>query len=137
MYEIHRVYVKSTARIYEIYQSIDTKGANKDYLCTVHCGLATKESQPSGEESNASTSEKCEHEVKSVSSSSSDDSWVDVKIPESPNRNNTSESQERNVAGTCQENNLVIPPPPFVMQNKLWFITFSELSSGNGFDCDT
>jgi hypothetical protein len=76
MYEIHRVYVKSTARIYEIYQSTDTKGASKDYLCTVRCGFAAKEQQPSGEESNDSTSEKREHEAKSVSSSSSDDSWL-------------------------------------------------------------
>ncbi|KAK3125413.1 hypothetical protein QOZ80_7BG0604560 [Eleusine coracana subsp. coracana] len=104
MYEIHRVYVRSTARIYEIYHSTNTKSAGKDYLCTVRCGLATKEPQPSGEESNASTSEKHEHEMKSISSSSSDDSWVDVKIPESPN--NTSESKERNVAGSCQDNNL-------------------------------
>jgi hypothetical protein len=129
------VYVKSTARIYEIYQSTDTKGASKDYLCTVRCGLAAKEQQPSGEESNDSTSEKREHEAKSVSSSSSDDSWVDVKILESPKRNKTSELQERHVAGTCQKDNLVIPPL-FLIQNELWFIPVCEIYAGNCFDCD-
>jgi hypothetical protein len=115
MYEIHRVYVKSTARIYEIYQSTDTMGASKDYLCTVRCGLAAKEQQPSGEES--------------------DDSWVDVKILKSPKRNKTSELQERHVAGTCQKDNLVIPPL-FLIQNELWFIPVCEIYAGNCFDCD-
>ncbi|XP_062189163.1 uncharacterized protein LOC133892420 [Phragmites australis] len=111
-YEIHRVYVRSTARIYEIYQSTDTKGTSKDYLCTVRCGLAVKEPQPSGEESmaqwssSASTSEKRDNETKSVSSSSDEDSWVDVKIPEYSVGNNISESQERHAIGTCQENTL-------------------------------
>ncbi|TVU38378.1 hypothetical protein EJB05_11745 [Eragrostis curvula] len=112
MYEIHRVYVKSTARIYEIYHSTKTKSTSKDYLCTVRCGLVIKEPQPTCEENvdqwnyNASTSEKREHETKSISSSSSDDSWVDVKVPESPMEKSTPESQESNVAGTCQEKNL-------------------------------
>ncbi|KAL6657762.1 hypothetical protein ACP70R_005542 [Stipagrostis hirtigluma subsp. patula] len=97
-YEIHRVYVRSTARIYEIYHSTNPKDASKDYLCTVRCGLAVKEPQPSGE--------KREHETKSVSSSSDEDSWVDVKIPETPMGNNTSDSQERNGVGTCHENTL-------------------------------
>ncbi|XP_062188499.1 uncharacterized protein LOC133891769 [Phragmites australis] len=110
-YEIHRVYVRSTARIYEIYHSTDAKGTSKDYLCTVRCGLAINEPQPSGEESmaqwssNASTSKKHE-ETKNVSSSSDEESWVDVKIPESPVGNDTSESQERNAVGTYQENAL-------------------------------
>ncbi|KAL6856132.1 hypothetical protein ACP4OV_018934 [Aristida adscensionis] len=121
MYEIHRVYVRSTARIYEIYHSTNPKDTGKDYLCTVRCGPAVKDSPPSGEESmaqpsgeesmapwhtSASTSEKREHETKSVSSGSDEDSWVDVKIPESLVGNNTSESQERTVR-TCQENTLV------------------------------
>jgi len=79
----------------------------------VRCGLAVKEPQPCGEEtmsqwtSSALNSDKREHEAKSVSSGSDEDSWVDVKIPESPARNKTLESEERNVIRTCQENTLV------------------------------
>lgn len=105
--------MRSTARIYELYHSTDAKGTSKDYLCTVRCGLAVKEPQPCGEESmpqwtgSALTSEKREHEAKSISSGSDEDSWVDVKIPESPMGNKTPESQERNMIQTCQENTLV------------------------------
>ncbi|KAF7007972.1 hypothetical protein CFC21_022844 [Triticum aestivum] len=112
-YEIHRVYVRSTARTYEIYCSTDLKDASKDYLCTVRCGIAAQEPQPPGEEcvsqasSNAATSEKHEQEAKSVTSSSDEDSWVEVKIPESPLGNYTPESQaERNAIGICQKNTL-------------------------------
>ncbi|XP_066397930.1 uncharacterized protein [Miscanthus floridulus] len=111
-YEIHRVYVRSTARIYELYHSPDAKGTSKDYLCTVRCGLAVKEPQPCGEEimsqwtGSALNSDKREHEAKSVSSGSDEDSWIDVKIPESPARNKTLESEDRNVIRTCQENTL-------------------------------
>ncbi|KAJ1291507.1 hypothetical protein BS78_02G320200 [Paspalum vaginatum] len=112
-YEIHRVYVRSTARVYELYHCTDKMGTSKDYLCTVRCGLAVKEPQPCGEESvsqwndSALTSDKREHEAKSVSSGSSDeDSWVDVNIPESPVGNNTPETQERNAIQTCPENAL-------------------------------
>lgn len=111
-YEIHRVYVRSTARIYELYHCTDKMGTSKDYLCTVRCGLAVKVPQPFSEESmsqlsgSALASDKREHEVKSVSSGSDEDSWVDVKIPESSLGNNTSEAQERNVIRPCQENTL-------------------------------
>ncbi|KAF7000421.1 hypothetical protein CFC21_016335 [Triticum aestivum] len=112
-YEIHRVYVRSTARTYEIYYSTDLKDASKDYLCTVRCGIAAQEPQPPGEEcvsqasSNAATGEKHEQEAKSVTSSSDEDSWVEVKIPESPLGNYTPESQEeRNAIGICQKNTL-------------------------------
>lgn len=112
-YEIHRVYVRSTARIYEIYYSTDLKDTSKDYLCTVRCGIAVQEPLPSGEEcmsqgsSNAATGEKHEQETKSLTSSSDEDSWVEVKIPESPLGNSTPDSQERNVIGSCQKNTLV------------------------------
>uniref|UniRef100_A0ACD5UMJ2 Uncharacterized protein n=1 Tax=Avena sativa TaxID=4498 RepID=A0ACD5UMJ2_AVESA len=112
-YEIHRVYVRSTARIYEIYYSTDLKDTSKDYLCTVRCGIAAQEPLPSGEEcmsqgsSNAATGEKHEQETKSLTSSSDEDSWVEVKIPESPLGNTTPVSQERNVIGSCQKNTLV------------------------------
>ncbi|KAM0898644.1 hypothetical protein ACQ4PT_021811 [Festuca glaucescens] len=112
-YEIHRVYVRSTARIYEIYYSTDQKDTSKDYLCTVCCRIAAQEPLPSGEEcmsqgsSNAATGEKHEQETKSLTSSSDEDSWVEVKIPESPLGNSTPESQERNVIGSCQKNSLV------------------------------
>ncbi|KAI5012169.1 hypothetical protein ZWY2020_024303 [Hordeum vulgare] len=112
-YGIHRVYVRSTARTYEIYYSTDLKDTSKDYLCTVRCGIAAQEPQPPGEEcvsqasSNAAIGEKHEQEAKSVTSSSDEDSWVEVKIPESPLGNYKPESQEeRNAIGTCQKSTL-------------------------------
>ncbi|KAF0905941.1 hypothetical protein E2562_008964 [Oryza meyeriana var. granulata] len=111
-YEIHRVYMRSTARIYEIYYTTDPKDNCKDYLCTVRCGLAVKEPLPSAEESmaqwssDASTSEKHEHETKSMSSSIDEDSWVDVKIPELHVEKNRSKSQEPNMIGARQETTL-------------------------------
>jgi len=89
----------------------------------VRCGLAVKEPQPCGEESmsqwtgSASNSDKREHEAKSVSSGSDEDSWVDVKIPESP-AGKTLESQERNAIRTCQENTLVC-------NSFFWFCTIN------------
>ncbi|KAG8099626.1 hypothetical protein GUJ93_ZPchr0013g36262 [Zizania palustris] len=113
-YEIHRVYVRSTARIYEIYYTTDHKDSSKDYLCTVRCGLAVKEPLPSAEESmtqwssdaDASTSEKHEQETKSVNSSLDEDSWVEVKIPELPVEKNRPKSQECNAIGARQETTL-------------------------------
>ncbi|KAL5197056.1 hypothetical protein ABZP36_000568 [Zizania latifolia] len=111
-YEIHRVYVRSTARIYEIYYTTDPKDSSKDYLCTVRCGLAIKEPLPSAEESmtqwssDASTSEKHGQETKSVNSSLDEDSWVEVKIPELPVEKNRPKSQQRNVIGARQETTL-------------------------------
>ncbi|KAG2646259.1 hypothetical protein PVAP13_2KG498600 [Panicum virgatum] len=60
-------------------------------------------SQRSG---SAPTSDKREQETKSVSSSSDEESWVDVKIPESPTGNNSPEAQERHAIRICQENTL-------------------------------
>jgi hypothetical protein len=63
--------------------------------------------------SNAATGEKHEQETKSLTSSSDEDSWVEVKIPESPLGNSTPESQERNVIGSCQKNMLVFLHPSY------------------------
>jgi hypothetical protein len=120
--------VRSTARIYELYHSPDAKGTGKDYLCTVRCGLAVKEPQPYGEESmsqrtgSALNSAKREHEAKSVSSGSDEDSWVDVNIPESPAGNKTLTSQERNVIRTCQVNTMVCNSFFFILPMKHWLI---------------
>jgi hypothetical protein len=123
------VYVRSTARIYEIYYSTDRKNNSKDYLCTVRCGVASQEPPPSGEEcmsqgsSNAATGEKHEQETKSLTSSSDEDSWVEVKIPESPHGNSTPESQERNVIGSCQKNTPVILHPFYFSSQHSFAIT--------------
>ena len=131
-YEIHRVYVRSTARIFEIYYSTDLKDTSKDYLCTVRCGIAAQEPLPSGEEcrsqcsSNATTGEKHEQETKSLTSSSDEDSWVEVKIPESTLGKNTPDSQERNVIGSCQKNTLVFLHLFSSCQHSFLLLTVSE-----------
>ncbi|KAL5708179.1 hypothetical protein ACHQM5_019001 [Ranunculus cassubicifolius] len=93
-HEIRQVYVRSTARTYEIYYATGPESSN-EYLCTVRCGLAAKEDVPvstsDNEESTSAYSERSddrkelsEHNIKTGSNSSADeDGWVEVKVPDS------------------------------------------------------
>lgn len=76
-YEIRQIYVRSSARMYEIYYGLDSKSTN-EYLCTVRCS--------SVEQGSNENDSRCVGEMSSRSSNtgSSEDSWVDVtKSPES------------------------------------------------------
>ncbi|XP_021760088.1 uncharacterized protein LOC110724906 [Chenopodium quinoa] len=88
-HEIKQVYVRSTARVYEIYYSADEKGEN-EYLCTVRCGVAAKseellqETNGVGSLSSSScspNSSSCDGHLRSESGgSTNEDDWVDVKV---------------------------------------------------------
>lgn len=95
-YEVRQVYVRSTARIYEIYYASDL-GSSNEYLCTVRCGVATREEEvlctPSFEEAivHVKGANKETDEKKSKSDSSlntNEDGWVEVKALDSPQLDN-------------------------------------------------
>lgn len=95
-YEVRQVYVRSTARIYEIYYASDL-GSSNEYLCTVRCGVATREEEvlctPSFEEAvvhlKGANKETDEKKSKSDSSlNTNEDGWVEVKALDSPQLDN-------------------------------------------------
>ena len=88
-YEIHRVYVRSTARVFEIYYTTDTKDKSNEYLCTVRCGEVT-----SGDDNQEYITE-CQKESNETAASreklgqnddgvGDEDEWIEVKVPHSP-----------------------------------------------------
>ncbi|XP_020091877.1 uncharacterized protein LOC109712621 isoform X1 [Ananas comosus] len=85
-HEIHTLYVKSTARVYEIYYAADLKYGGKEYLATVRCGPAAEE-VPSSSEGKIAEG-KHENIVQSDSTTSDEDGWVEVKLPDSPLQSN-------------------------------------------------
>ncbi|MCL7030134.1 hypothetical protein MKW94_030837 [Papaver nudicaule] len=94
-HQIQLVYLRSTARVYEIYYSTDKKN-NNEYLCTVKCSPAAKEDaslipcdtrEANGvhPEEAPETVEVSTNKIKSDSSQgTNEDDWVDVKTPVSP-----------------------------------------------------
>ncbi|CAH9082090.1 unnamed protein product [Cuscuta europaea] len=98
--EIQQVYVRSSARVYEIYYASSVHGEN-EYLCTVRCHAAEREGHillASNEDEDACKPhmevikegspdmEKFTGKVKS--GSSSEEEWVDVKVPGVPTAEN-------------------------------------------------
>lgn len=89
-YDIGQVYVRSTARVYEIYYANSPQSSN-EYLCTVRCGVAERDEinlQTTGFEDVTK-----EHEVGLIgeltqeltdggSIVTSEDDWINVKTPE-------------------------------------------------------
>ncbi|XP_078430002.1 40S ribosomal protein S27 [Wolffia australiana] len=87
-HEIRRVYVRSSARVYELYYSFDDKSGDDEYLCTVRCGSTEKPVDlprvDNGEECLKNSTASTEVSGKSTSSSGEEDGWVEIKSPESP-----------------------------------------------------
>ncbi|PIA53608.1 hypothetical protein AQUCO_00900289v1 [Aquilegia coerulea] len=94
-HEIRQVYVRSTARVFEIYYATGPQSDN-EYLCTVRCGIAAKEDDaplsatPTEEvtsvhiEGSNEQKELLEEKTKSESNSSTDENgWVKIKVPDS------------------------------------------------------
>ncbi|XP_008786138.2 uncharacterized protein LOC103704564 [Phoenix dactylifera] len=114
-HEIHRVYVRSTARVYEIYYAADRQNKSKEYLCTVRCGPAAAASEvmpPSSSEGaitksqngNDGTMEKHEKMARSDSNNSVEDGWVEVKVPDSPQQNDQANALSKKVDGNSSAN---------------------------------
>nr|XP_010923431.1 uncharacterized protein LOC105046523 [Elaeis guineensis] len=105
-HEIHRVYVRSTARVYEIYYAADQQNKSNEYLCTVRCGPAAREvMSPSSSEGavtksqngNDGTMEKHEKMARSDSNNSDEDGWVEVQVPDSPQQNDQSNALSKKI----------------------------------------
>lgn len=78
-HEVRQIYVRSTARVYEIY-------TNDEYLCTVRCGVATRDGEV------LRSNEIGDDNVRN------EDDWVEVKADDAnsqtkPNLNLTTASQ--------------------------------------------
>lgn len=87
-YEIRQIYVRSTARVYEIYYS-PTWQAPDEYLCTVRCSTAERDGEvlqttTSGiveDEATTSVGESTNSRSPSETNGSSENDWVEVKSP--------------------------------------------------------
>ncbi|GAA0166719.1 ribosomal protein [Lithospermum erythrorhizon] len=87
-YEIRQIYVRSTARVYEIYYS-PTREAADEYLCTVRCSAAERDGEVLQataygnveDESTTSIGESTKSNSPSESNGSSESDWVEVKNP--------------------------------------------------------
>ncbi|GMI75768.1 hypothetical protein like AT5G47940 [Hibiscus trionum] len=92
-HEVRQVYVRSTARVYEIYCAPKPRSSN-EYFCTVRCGVACRDEEvlqaANFDESalarlKGGNTKLDEKRLKSDSNSTStEDDWVDVKAPDTP-----------------------------------------------------
>ncbi|GMI95729.1 hypothetical protein HRI_003242200 [Hibiscus trionum] len=93
-HEVRQVYVRSTARIYEIYCAPKPQSSN-EYLCTVRCGVACRDEEvlqaANFDESELAhlkggNTELDEKRLKKsdCNSPSNEDDWVEVKAPDTP-----------------------------------------------------
>lgn len=99
-YDIGQIYVRSTARMYEVYYARSPSSSN-EYLCTVRCGVAERDGellQTTWTEDVAEEHGECvlgdlteETVTDGTNVVSSDDDWVKIKVPE-VQRSNVSEN---------------------------------------------
>ncbi|XVF73628.1 hypothetical protein PTKIN_Ptkin12aG0217300 [Pterospermum kingtungense] len=92
-HEVRQVYVRSTARVYEIYYATKPQSSN-EYLYTVRCGIASRDEEvlraadldeAALPHLNGASKELNEKRLRNDSNSNStEDDWVDVKAPDTP-----------------------------------------------------
>ncbi|KAJ6302881.1 hypothetical protein OIU77_016884 [Salix suchowensis] len=104
-HEVRQVYVRSTARVYEIYCAPEQQSST-EYLCTVRCGIAARDEEvllATNVEAvlahaRSSIQEPAEEKLRNGSSlSPNEDDWVEVKALDSPlaiNRNSSSSNSD-------------------------------------------
>jgi hypothetical protein len=90
-HEVQQIYVRSTARVYEIYYAPDLQSDN-EYLCTVRCGIAARDEEVLHtadneevrlENPNGSLKDVSEENLRNNNNlSTSEDDWVEVKVPD-------------------------------------------------------
>ncbi|KAB2627549.1 hypothetical protein D8674_021167 [Pyrus ussuriensis x Pyrus communis] len=93
-HEVQQVYVRSTARVYEIYYAPDMQSGN-EYLCTVRCGIAARDEDmlhtgdnegvrsANSNGSNGLLKDPSEDKSRNGNSlNNSEDDWVEVKVSE-------------------------------------------------------
>ncbi|WCJ18499.1 hypothetical protein M5689_000845 [Euphorbia peplus] len=84
-HEVQQIYIRSTARVYEIYYNSEL-GSTSEYLCTVRCGIASRDGEvlhaTDIEEVVSAHQQGCtkERERKGSSVTSNEDDWVEVKM---------------------------------------------------------
>ncbi|KAM1064588.1 hypothetical protein ACFX2A_029218 [Malus domestica] len=110
-HEVQQVYVRSTARVYEIYYAPDIQSGN-EYLCTVRCGIAARDEEVlhTGDNedvrsanSNGSLKDPSEDKSRNGNSlNSSEDDWVEVKVSDSNVLDNKINSLQSNL-GSAQD----------------------------------
>ncbi|KAI8545839.1 hypothetical protein RHMOL_Rhmol07G0069200 [Rhododendron molle] len=90
-HEVRQVYVRSTARVYEMYFAPSPRSSN-EYLCTVRCGIATRDdevlhapyAEPVDAHSNLSDGEQSKEKWSNDGTISPTlDDWIEVKVPDS------------------------------------------------------
>lgn len=84
-YEVRQVYIRSSARVYEVYYN-KKKRDDREYLCTVRCGVAVREEEEEDEEASKNGVEPGEDDdpmAKKVKANgkgqTKEDDWVEVK----------------------------------------------------------
>ncbi|KAM1503705.1 hypothetical protein ACFX13_029253 [Malus domestica] len=110
-HEVQQVYVRSTARVYEIYYAPDIQSGN-EYLCTVRCGIAARDEEVlhTGDNedvcsanSNGSLKDPSEDKSRNGNSlNNSEDDWVKVKVSDSNVLDNKINSLQSNL-GSAQD----------------------------------
>ncbi|KAM7262820.1 hypothetical protein ACFE04_000503 [Oxalis oulophora] len=111
-HELRQVYVRSTARLYEIYYASDLKSSN-EYLCTVRCGIATKDedvlSVPHSDVADVASSMSATQKVddrnlktEGSSSSTNEDGWVEIKIPNNFNGQSSKKNHQEFYEATAE-----------------------------------
>lgn len=108
-YEIRQIYVRSTARVYEVYYLQSWKSDSR-YLCTARCSIAERDEQvlqafdtEESAESTGNSSLELKEDKLSVegNTGSSDDDWVEVKVLDSSlqHRINSLSNQKSSIRG--------------------------------------
>lgn len=92
-YNIRQIYVRSTARVYEVYCA-QSQSCESEYLCTVRCSIAERDEkvlqavnvEELSEERAKHAAVKLTEEKSSgeENNSPSEDDWVEVKVFDSP-----------------------------------------------------
>ncbi|KAJ4833346.1 hypothetical protein Tsubulata_000574 [Turnera subulata] len=132
--EVRQVYVRSTARVFEIYYATEPNGES-EYLCTVRCGLAMRDEgvlrisdveEALLPDSTGTVKESAEQKVgKGSEPITNEDDWVEVKAP---NRSRSASNPQKNSQDLFEATAEITDPNPCMiltlrllsLQNKGW-----------------
>lgn len=129
-YDICQIYVRSTARVYEVYYSHSPQSIN-EYLCTVRCNAAERDEkllQTTDIEYVSEEHYDCfvgELPQDIVTGGGGDDDWVKIKVPEVDGSSLDNTNRVKNVQVLCSH------PYAFLAMNALHFSAFEESSFFN------
>ncbi|XP_056169505.1 uncharacterized protein LOC130138683 [Syzygium oleosum] len=96
-HDVGQVYVRSTARVYEIYYAPKQRAGN-EYLCTVRCGIVVRDEVSGGDVPQAANLASrgdsmdefaVERSKNEINLNAGEDDWVEVKAPSTSLETNT------------------------------------------------